>query len=618
MRRKSMLQTTYKVILDYAREGKVLSYSDIAERYGKDIYQARGFLTKHLNKLLKISYNRNWPAITVIVVIKDEEILTEKRDEFIKRAKEAGYVVEDDYEFVVAQTAQVFEWAKGAPDTLDDESTSKPDERNRYPSEPNGNSSDDDKPSYWAVGAFHGKVSQEDRFLEEGIWENGDDGKFEARVREVKIGDFLIMKSVFGQIKDLPFDSNGKRAGVMRIKATGRVTKSTTDGRRIEVEWKPISSPRDWYIFIYRHRLQRLDTSRKQARELIKFVFDGEDQDFSYWLNQDWVRKKGYKVHDNVSGGQPIAEGNLSDNESRIKPYGIDDIMNDGCFVRREGLDNALSLLRSKKNLILQGPPGTGKTWLAKRLANAFIEMDSSDTASDQVRRIQFHPSLSYEDFVRGWHPGSEGKLDLVDGTFLKAINAARLNIDSAHVIVIDEINRGNTAQIFGEMLTLIESDKRSESEAIEIAYPKHDRERIYVPHNLHVIGTMNIADRSLALVDLALRRRFAFVTLEPVLDGRWVKWCVEKAGFDQEVVGRTGNALSSLNEKIAFDISLGPQYRIGHSYVTPPADEVIEDGKEWFRQAIVSGIGPLLEEYWFESLETAKEQLEKLLESVQ
>ena len=619
MRRKTMLQTTYKVILDYAREGKVLCYSDIAERYEKDVYQARGFLTKHLNKLLKICYDRNWPAIPVIVVIKDEKILTEKRDEFVKRAKEAGYVVEDDYEFVVAQTAQVFEWAKSAPATLDDESTSKPDDRTRYPSEPNGNSSDDDKPSYWVVGAYHGKKNQEARFLKEGLWENGDDRKCEEDVRKVKVGDYLIMKSIFTKRNDLPFDNNNDLISVMKIKATGIVIGSAIDGRKLEVKWKPLSNHKDWYFFTYRKRIQRIDVNKQDAKELIKFAFDDEDQDFDYWLSRDWIKSRGYRSIGSDSQSTSIQKDESQGSQkSTMNPYGISDIVNDGCFVREKDLSDVLSQLRSKKNLILQGPPGTGKTWLAKRLANALIGTSSEDVVRRRVRRIQFHPSLSYEDFVRGWRPGSEGKLDLVDGAFLKAVNMARSNIDSDHVIIVDEINRGNTAQIFGEMLTLIENDKRNEGEAIEVAYPRHDEERIHVPDNLHIIGTMNIADRSLALVDLALRRRFAFMSLEPVLDSRWIEWCVEKVGFDQEVVSKVGNSLSSLNNQIMNDRSLGWQYRIGHSYVTPPANKVEEDGKEWFRKAIVFGIGPLLDEYWFENPETAKDHRKNLLESVQ
>ena len=606
------IQITYRAILTAARKIGHVTYSDLANQHGENINDVRDPLIAQLNDLLKICFKNGWPAISVIVVADgDRELTGRYLGGFIGGARKAGWVVQKgkELEFADQQKKELIEWAPNAPRILETEELAD---------ESSDSFSSDDEPNYWVVGAYHGKKDQEERFLKEGIWENGDDGKCEKDVRRVRAGDYLIMKSRFKQINDLPFDNNNDSIWVMKVKATGIVTRPAIDGRKLEVKWKPLSDHKNWYFFTYQKRIQRMDLNTQGAKELIKFAFDGEDQNFSYWLSVDWIRQKGYKAHDNVSSAPPITEGNLSVNESGIKPYDIDNILKEGCFVRREYLDNALSLLRSKKNLILQGPPGTGKTWLAKRLANAFIGMDSSDTACDQVRRIQFHPSLSYEDFVRGWRPGSEGKLDLVDGAFLKAVDLALSNIDSNYVIVIDEINRGNTAQIFGEMLTLIESDKRSESEAVQIAYPRHDGERVYVPENLHIIGTMNIADRSLALVDLALRRRFAFVTLEPVLDDRWVKWCVEKAGFDQEVVNRVRDALGSLNDQIVNDRSLGKQYRIGHSYVTPPEGEVEEDGKKWFRQAIVSGIDPLLYEIWFGSPEIAEEHVKKLLESVE
>ncbi len=140
----------------------------------------------------------------------------------------------------------------------------------------------------------------------------------------------------------------------------------------------------------------------------------------------------------------------------------------------------------------------------------------------NSLRAVQFHPNLSYEDFVRGWRPSGEGKLTLVDGPFLEIINEAKKDASIKHVVVIEEINRGNSAQILGEMLTLLEADKRTPSEALELSYRRTEGERIHIPANLYVIGTMNIADRSLALVDLALRRRFAFFDLKPTFGDAW------------------------------------------------------------------------------------------------
>lgn len=147
--------------------------------------------------------------------------------------------------------------------------------------------------------------------------------------------------------------------------------------------------------------------------------------------------------------------------------------------------------------------------------------------------------------------------------------------------MVIIEINRGNPTQIFGEMLTLLEKDKRSDEEAIELAYRHEAGERVFIPRNLFVIGTMNIADRSLALVDLALRRRFAFVSLETALNDSWRQWCIDQAGIDDAVLKQIQHLMAELNDEIAADRSLGAQFRIGHSYVTPAPGETVPDGKE-------------------------------------
>ncbi len=301
----------------------------------------------------------------------------------------------------------------------------------------------------------------------------------------------------------------------------------------------------------------------------------------------------------------------IADETRPIEPYSIDDIVGDGCFLAREKLEKILERLRTKKNLILQGPPGTGKTWLAKRLAFAFMgQRDDS-----KVRAVQFHPNLSYEDFIRGWRPVGDGKLTLVDGPFMEMIKAAAKDPTSRHVVVIEEINRGNPAQIFGEMLTLLEVDKRTPNEALELSYKRSDGERVFIPDNLYVIGTMNIADRSLALVDLALRRRFAFIDLEPSLGKPWHDWVQSQCGIDSEILVEIEKRLIALNNEISADTGLGPQFRVGHSYVTPPFGVPISEAREWFRQVVDTEIGPLLDEYWFDALEKSRKARERLLE---
>ena len=294
-----------------------------------------------------------------------------------------------------------------------------------------------------------------------------------------------------------------------------------------------------------------------------------------------------------------------------IVPYSADDILKDGCFLDRAEIDRLLDRLRVKKNVILQGPPGTGKTWLAKRLA--FALMGQKDES--KVRAVQFHPNLSYEDFVRGWRPTGEGKLSLVDGVFMEAIKAASKDSSSRFVVVIEEINRGNPAQIFGELLTLLEAGKRTPNEALELCYPDADGKRrpVHIPENLFVIGTMNIADRSLALVDLALRRRFAFVDLEPRLGAAWRDWVVKECAVDATLVADIERRVGELNEQIAADARLGKQFRIGHSYVTPAYPLEAGETRKWFQQVVETEIGPLLEEYWFDAPGEAQKARERM-----
>jgi len=287
------------------------------------------------------------------------------------------------------------------------------------------------------------------------------------------------------------------------------------------------------------------------------------------------------------------------------QPYDLNHIVSDGCFLERAEIETALALLKRKKNLILQGPPGTGKTWLAKRLGFALV----GAKAPSRVMAVQFQPSLSYEDFVRGWRPDGTGGLKLADGAFLEAVELANSDPNRPFVLVIEEINRGNPAQIFGELLTLIETDKRVESEALRLAYPRTLDERVHVPSNFYIVGTMNLADRSLALVDLALRRRFAFLSLAPALGAAWRKWC-HGLGGPVELISEIEDRLKKLNVEIASDRTLGGQYRVGHSFVTPPEalrEKASDEWQRWYNEVIENEIAPLLAEYWYDNEEKWK-----------
>ncbi len=310
----------------------------------------------------------------------------------------------------------------------------------------------------------------------------------------------------------------------------------------------------------------------------------------------------------------PKPNGNGTE-RNRVKPYSIENILEDGCFLEQEALDDILRRLSEKKNLILQGPPGTGKTWLAKRLAYALMNRQDDG----KVRSFQFHPNLSYEDFVRGLRPDpdKDGRLALVDGPFIEMIEDAKADPNATYVLVIEEINRGQPAQIFGEMLTLLEADKRNPDSSLQLTYRQPDETGIYIPDNLYLIGTMNIADRSLALVDFAFRRRFAFVDLEPVIDRRWSDWVNKEYGIDPEELSKIAEKLGSLNSTISDDPNLGPQFRIGHSFVTPRDRSEVTDAGQWFKQIVQTEIRPLLEEYWFDNRDKANAETRRLLEGM-
>lgn len=318
---------------------------------------------------------------------------------------------------------------------------------------------------------------------------------------------------------------------------------------------------------------------------------------------ESWSSMDAALMH--LSGhGQTVPPGSVG--------FTAKDIQKKGAFLELDELERMLRRLRSRKNLILRGAPGTGKTFLARLLAYAL--MGSRD--AERLSSVQFHPSTSYEDFIRGYRPTTTaGAFELTDGPFLQACERARRDPDRNYVVLIDEINRANLSQAFGELFLLLEEDKRSPEYAVTPLYPREEGERLFVPPNLYLIGTMNIADRSLALVDFALRRRFAFCTLEPRFENaRFKKWLL-KQGVEPAVLAMIVQRLSTLNIRIEDDSTLGPAFKVGHSFFCPNAASGSGYGKEWFTEIIETEIGPLLEEYWYDDLAKARDATRELLE---
>ncbi|MDE2652402.1 MAG: DUF3427 domain-containing protein [Gemmatimonadota bacterium] len=277
-------------------------------------------------------------------------------------------------------------------------------------------------------------------------------------------------------------------------------------------------------------------------------------------------------------------------------------------FIPPTHFDRLLTSLQRRKNLILQGPPGTGKTFIARRIAWCLI----GHKDDDPVEMIQFHQSFAYEDFVEGFRPTDDGGFTLKPGVFHRFCERARANPEVPHVFIIDEINRGNLSRIFGELLMLIEHDKRSEDYAVALTYSE---DRFHVPANVHILGMMNTADRSLAMVDYALRRRFAFETLEPAYGtdhGRkaFTDYLTSK-GADAALPRLICERMGTLNKMIRDDRELGRGFEVGHSYFVP--DDGDKPSEDWYRHIVDTQIAPLLREYWFDSPEIVEEAVDGL-----
>lgn len=281
---------------------------------------------------------------------------------------------------------------------------------------------------------------------------------------------------------------------------------------------------------------------------------------------------------------EDISEEVSEQKEIKYPLYSKDDFLNE-VYMDEDTYNTLTELLEAKYNVILQGAPGVGKTFAAKRLAYSI--MGQKDTS--RVVMVQFHQSYSYEDFIQGYRPSKDG-FELENGTFYKFCKEAEEDNERPYFFIIDEINRGNLSKILGELMMLIEKDKRGEK--IKLLY---SNEWFTVPQNVRIIGMMNTADRSLALMDYALRRRFAFFDFAPAFPSEGFKnYLAEKNSPKLESLI---TAVESLNNTISADESLGDGFRIGHSYFC--TDGEITD--EWLKSVVEYEVIPLIKEYWFD-----------------
>ena len=281
---------------------------------------------------------------------------------------------------------------------------------------------------------------------------------------------------------------------------------------------------------------------------------------------------------------EDILEETSEQIEIKYPPYTKDDFLNK-VYMDEDTYNTLTELLEAKYNVILQGAPGVGKTFAVKRLAYSI--MGQKDTS--RVAMVQFHQSYSYEDFIQGYRPSKDG-FELVNGAFYKFCKEAEEDNERPYFFIIDEINRGNLSKILGELMMLIEKDKRGEK--IKLLY---SNEWFTVPQNVRIIGMMNTADRSLALMDYALRRRFAFFDFAPAFSSEGFKnYLSEK---DSPKLEKLIAAVESLNSTISTDESLGDGFRIGHSYFC--TDDEITD--EWLKSVVEYEVIPLIKEYWFD-----------------
>lgn len=410
---------------------------------------------------------------------------------------------------------------------------------------------DDEKCNYWWLNANPKIWSFSDIAVGETqaytlYNENGNKRRIFQNFLDAKVGDVVI-----------GYESNPVR----QIVAIGRVS-AEQDGEKLFFEKvETLSSPIDYAVLKECPELENMEYFRNPQGSLFKLTRS------EYEFILDMIREE-----------NPIVTASSSD------AYTKDDFLNE-VYMTEERYETLVNVLRNKKNIILQGAPGVGKTFAARRLAWSMMgEKDDS-----RIEFVQFHQNYSYEDFMMGYKPVEDG-FELKYGIFYRFCQKAANQPDKEFFFIIDEINRGNMSKIFGELLMLIEKDYRGTK--MTLAY---NGLPFSVPKNLYIIGMMNTADRSLAMIDYALRRRFSFFEIEPGFDSQG--FISYQNGLNSETLDELISKVKELNRKIAADKSLGRGFCIGHSYFC--GRDVCTD--EWLHSVVDYDILPMLSEYWFD-----------------
>lgn len=389
--------------------------------------------------------------------------------------------------------------------------------------------------------------------------ENGNKRRIFQNFLNVKVGDIVI-----------GYESNP----VKKIVGLARITHES-DGKQIGFEkTETLATPIDYADIKVMPELANMEFFVNPNGSLFKLTAD------EYNCIMDVIREQ-----------NPIGQNKGN------KKYGIEDFLKD-VYMSEQDYNALRGLILNKQNIILQGAPGVGKTFTAIRLAYSIM----GEEDDDRIAFVQFHQSYSYEDFVMGYRPDGDG-FTLKEGVFYRFCRKAASRPNESFFFIIDEINRGNISRIFGELLMLIEKDYRGTK--IELAY---GGPLFYVPKNIYIIGMMNTADRSLALMDYALRRRFSFFEMSPAFESdgfRAYQNRLESDNFNEliEVVGE-------LNTDISRDESLGSGFCIGHSYFCGQRSY----SDEWLKQVVNYDIIPMLNEYWFDNEDKRRKWENKLL----